>query len=87
MYIVINSKIAMLGARAWHHHGSDTPTSPRAILLHTDQFFYTILRTTVTIKSSLIYWLLEIKPCGLGSRIQDMDVEWRLKVMTDLISW
>ena len=19
------------GARAWHHHGSDTPTSPRAI--------------------------------------------------------
>ena len=22
--------------RAWHHHGSDTPTSPRAILHHTD---------------------------------------------------
>ena len=21
--------------RAWHHHGSHTPTSPRAILLHT----------------------------------------------------
>ena len=20
--------------RGWHHHGSDTPTSPRAILLH-----------------------------------------------------
>ena len=22
--------------RAWYHHGSDTPTSPRAILHHTD---------------------------------------------------
>ena len=22
--------------RAWHHHGSDMPTSPRAILHHTD---------------------------------------------------
>ena len=27
--------------RMWHHHGSDTPTSPRAILLHT--IFYTFL--------------------------------------------
>ena len=47
MYIVINSKIAMLGARAWHHHGSDTPTSPRAILHHTDAILYTFLHTTV----------------------------------------
>ena len=31
--------------------------------------------------------LLEIKPCGLGSRIPDMEAEWRLKVITDLISW
>ena len=23
-------------ARVWHHHGSDTPTSPKAILHHTD---------------------------------------------------
>ena len=23
--------------RAWHHHGSDTPTSARAVLHHTDQ--------------------------------------------------
>ena len=22
------------GTRAWHHHGSHTPTSPRAVLLH-----------------------------------------------------
>ena len=28
-------------------HGSDTPTSPKVILLHTDQFFYTFLHTTV----------------------------------------
>ena len=47
MYIVINLKIAMLGARAWHHHGSDTPTSPRAILHHTDAILYTFLHTTV----------------------------------------
>ena len=30
---------------------------------------------------------LEIKPCQLGSRIQDMEAEWRLKVIADLISW
>ena len=57
---------------------------------------------TVTIKSSyflkmtgyidcffgfLIMKKLEIKPCGLGSRIRDMEAEWRLKVITDLISY
>ena len=26
---------------------------------------------------------LEIKPCGIGSRIRDMEAEWRLKVITD----
>ena len=31
----------------WHHHGSDTPTSPRAILHHTDAILYTFLQTTV----------------------------------------
>ena len=41
--------------RGWHHHGSDTPTSPRAILLHTDQFFYTFLHTTVRVWHLLIY--------------------------------
>ena len=30
--------------------------------------------------------VLEIKPCGLGSRIRDMEAEQRLKVITDLIS-
>ena len=25
--------------RVWHRHGSDTPTSARAILHHTDQFY------------------------------------------------
>ena len=34
-----------------------------------------------------IMLLLEIKPCGLGSCIRDMEAEWRLKVITDLISW
>ena len=28
----------------------------------------------------------EIKPCGLGFRIPDMEAEWRLKVITALIS-
>ena len=27
-----------------------------------------------------MYTTLEIKPCGLGSRIRDMEAEWRLKV-------
>ena len=31
--------------------------------------------------------ILEIKPCGLGSRIRDTEAEWRLKVITDLISY
>ena len=30
-----------------HHHGSDMPTSPRAVLHHTDAFLCTILHTTV----------------------------------------
>ena len=33
----------------WHHHGSDTPTSPRAILHHTDAILCTFLHTTVCI--------------------------------------
>ena len=31
--------------------------------------------------------LLEIKPYRLGSRIQDFEAEWRLRVISDLISW
>ena len=30
-----------------HHRGSDTPTSPRAVLHHTDANLCTILHTTV----------------------------------------
>ena len=33
------------------------------------------------------YTTLEIKPCGLGSRVWDMEAELRLKGITDLISW
>ena len=33
------------------------------------------------------YTKLEIKPCWLGSRIGDMEAEWRLRVITGLISW
>ena len=33
------------------------------------------------------YITLEIKPCGLGSKIRDMEAEWRLRVITDLIYW
>ena len=35
--------------RAWHYHGSDTPTSPRAILHHTDPILCTFLHTTVNL--------------------------------------
>ena len=46
--------------RAWHHHGSDTPTPSRAILLHTDAILCTILHTTVmnsTIRSQNVILL------------------------------
>ena len=33
--------------RVAHHHGSDKPTSPRAVLHHTDANLCTILHTTV----------------------------------------
>ena len=39
--------------RAWHHHGSETPTSHRAILDRTDQFhvsFYTRLYSLLQTK-------------------------------------
>ena len=29
------------------------------------------------------YVILEIKPCGLGSKIRDMEAEWMLRVITD----
>ena len=41
----------------------------------------------ISIIVQVFYILLEIKPCGLGSRIRDMEAEWRLKVITDLFSW
>ena len=34
-------------------------------------------------KSDIIYEVLEIKPCGLGTRIRDMEAKWRLRVITD----
>ena len=33
--------------RVLHHHGSDTPTSTRAILHHTDAILYSFLHPTV----------------------------------------
>ena len=41
--------------RVWHHHGSDTPTSARAILYHTDQKGPNIL------KGSVIPWMVHEK--------------------------
>ena len=38
-------------------------------------------------QSRNINYVLEIKPCGLGSRIGDMEAEWRLRVITDKTSW
>ena len=34
-----------------------------------------------------LYKELEIKSCWLGSRIRNIEAEWRLKVIIDLISW
>ena len=34
----------------------------------------------------IFFCLLEIKPCRHGSRIRDMEAEWRLEVITGLIS-
>ena len=38
----------------------------------------------ILIKSciGLFYKELEIKPCGLGSKIRDMVAEWRLRIIT-----
>jgi hypothetical protein len=53
--------------RAAHHHGSDTPTSPRAVLHHTDANLCTILHTTVypkMLKTDFIFrqQKIEFKP-------------------------
>ena len=32
---------------AWYHHGSDTPTFPRAVLHHKDAILCTFMHTTV----------------------------------------
>ena len=38
--------------RGWHHHGSDTPTSPRAVLHHKDTILCTFMHTTVITQRS-----------------------------------
>ena len=30
---------------------------------------------------------LEIKPCRLGGRIPDVEAKWKLRIISDLISW
>ena len=56
--------------RGWHHHGSDMPTSPGAILQHTDQFFYTFLYTTiVAVKIQAFLALLFSSPLVLLSNL------------------
>ena len=49
---------------------------------------YALRTTQLKYLSLCIYilmYLLEIKPCGLGSRIRE--AEWRLKVIIDIIPW
>ena len=50
------------------------------LLLNKDIYF----KFSASVKE---YFILEINPCGLGFRIQDMEAEWRLRVITDKISW
>ena len=38
---------------AWHHHGSDTPTSARAVLYHTDPNGPNILKGSVYIEINI----------------------------------
>ena len=40
---------------AWHHHGSDTPTSARAVLHHTDPNGPNILKGSVHTTYNLIH--------------------------------
>ena len=60
-----------------HHHGSDTLTSPRAVLHHTDANLCTILHTTVTCDS---FWK---KP---GEWLRTMDSKC-LAIMIIEIQW
>ena len=48
-----------------------------------------LLRWSIEVDAILAFYhtWLEIKLCGLGSRIRDMEAEWRLRVITDLMSW
>ena len=50
-------------------------------------FWQMLLNNCERLCDFVYYGKLEIKPCGLGSRNQDMKAEWRLKVITDFISW
>ena len=50
--------------------------------LHMPHQGHSVMRQYILLISEL-----EIKPWGLDSRIQGMEAEWRLKVMTDVISW
>ena len=59
-----------------------------------DQAFISGLKAAIMMQENdqitlnvMAYKKLEIKPCGLGSRIRDMEAEWRLKIITDFISW
>ena len=47
----------------------------------------TVIGHSVMRQYILLISELEIKPWGLDSRIQGMEAEWRLKVITDVISW
>ena len=40
----------------------------------------------ITMHWDLDYMILEIKPCVLGFKIQDKEADWKIKVITDLIS-
>ena len=46
--------------RAGHHHGSDTPTSARAILHHTDQNGPNILTGSVVFEASRVAWAMQL---------------------------
>ena len=52
----ILSNLELEKKRAWHYHRSDTPTSPRAILLHSSWLGDRVMNHTV-MSLKLKYWL------------------------------
>ena len=76
--------------RVWHHHGSDTQTSARAILHHTDPKGPNILKgsvqTTADLPTKQALGLLVIEPnVELGSKVGIQATSLKAEISCELI--